>query len=156
MAPHGGLGGGQRTGGLQGVLCFGFGHLEGIREPASANILSEYFELQSSLVVTQGNNSLQSRWLLTTQEFAIFRDTLCEVGDFEPGSEAALLVEMTDSLYFSACEVWQRDWLHRETNSKWLRRHEKDECATVFQLKYSNFLFVSNRYEARLLRVHVN
>lgn len=156
VAPRGGLGVEQLTGGLQGVLCFALGHLEGVREPASANIPSEYFELQSSLVVTQGNNSLQSRWLLTTQEFTIFRDTLCEVSDFEPGSEAALLVEMTDSLYFSAYEVWQREQLHRETNSKWLRRHEKDECATVSQLRYSSFLFVSNRYEARLLRVHVN
>lgn len=62
------------------------------------------------------------------------------VGDFEPGSEAALLVEMTDSLYFSACKVWQREQLHRETNSQWLRRHGKDECATASQFRYSSFL----------------
>lgn len=33
------------------VLCFGLSHLEAAREPARVNIPSEYFKLQSSLVI---------------------------------------------------------------------------------------------------------
>lgn len=42
---------GDPRGSVVSILCFGLSHLEAAREPARVNIPSEYFKLQSSLVI---------------------------------------------------------------------------------------------------------